>query len=88
MEHQRRGGGVAIRPDLWSEADLAGKNSLFAILMDGRRAPRGGRDIASQDCPATAAKRFRVMGDVAPQLSILVTNSRAVLAFAHGLWSM
>ena len=36
-----------------------------------------------QDCPATAAKRFRVMGGVAPQLSILVTNPRAVLAFAH-----
>ena len=41
-----------------------------------------------QVCPATAAKRIRVLGGVAPPLSILVSNPRAVLAFAHGLWTM
>ena len=41
-----------------------------------------------QECPATAAKRTRVFGGAVPQLSVLVTSPKAVLAFAHGLWSM
>ena len=41
-----------------------------------------------QECPATAVKRIRVFGGTAPHLSVLVSNPRAVLAFAHGLWSM
>ena len=41
-----------------------------------------------QECPATAVKRIRVFGGTAPQLSVMVSNTRAVLAFAHGLWSM
>ena len=41
-----------------------------------------------QECPATAVKHIRVFGGTAPHLSVLVSNPRAVLAFAHGLWSM
>ena len=39
-----------------------------------------------QDCPATAVKRILVFGEVALQLSVLVTSPKTVLAFAHGLW--
>ena len=41
-----------------------------------------------QECPATAAKRIRGFGGAAPPLSVLVESPKAVLAFAHGLWSM
>ena len=41
-----------------------------------------------QESPATAVKSIRVFGGTAPHLSVVVSNPRAVLAFAHGLWSM
>ena len=41
-----------------------------------------------QECPATAVKCIRVFGGTAPHLSVLVSNPRDVLAFAHGLWYM
>ena len=33
-------------------------------------------------------KRIRVFGGAAPQLSVLVTSPKTVLAFSHGLWPM
>ena len=41
-----------------------------------------------QEYPATAAKRIHGFGGAAPPLSVLVESPKAVLAFAHGLWSM
>ena len=41
-----------------------------------------------QECPATVGKRIRGFRGAAPPLSVLVESPEAVLAFAHGLWSL
>jgi len=36
-----------------------------------------------QECPATASKRFQILGEADPPLSILVTNQQEVMLFAR-----
>jgi len=36
-----------------------------------------------QECPATASKRFQILGEADPPLSILVTNQQEVILFTR-----